>query len=165
MKQMYTWKNETNVHLMMEKSTPNATSTVDGIGPRINEMDRSTLKQNTNSISTKRNSILTKYKLDLNRPQSFPGTAASPRVIYFESPWRGQKYFSAKTRGWHQEHGYRGRKGNMIGVRSYSSLIDFFLMLIGVLCLLNFSGGDFLEEVGGLSFRIGMLFAWGEMWF
>ena len=47
----------------------------------------------------------------------------------------------------------------MIGVRSYSSLIDFFLMLIGVLCLLNFSGGDFLEEVGGLSFRIGMLFA------
>ena len=42
---------------------------------------------------------------------------------------------------------------------SYSSLIDFFLMLIGVLCLLNFSGGDFLEEVGGLSFRIGILFA------
>ena len=61
---------------MMEKSTPNATSTVDGIGPRINEMDRSTLKQ----------TISTKYKLDLNRPQSFPGTAASPRVIYFESP-------------------------------------------------------------------------------
>ena len=77
---------------MMEKSTPNATSTVDGIGPRINDMDRYTLKQNTNSISTKMkldlykiqtrsqqnetrsqqntNSILTKYKLDLNKIQT-----------------------------------------------------------------------------------------------
>ena len=44
--------------------------------------------------------------------------------------------------------------------RAYSSLIDFFLMLTGVLCLLGLSGEDFLAVAGGLSFSIGMLFAW-----
>ena len=47
---------------------------------------------------------------------------------------------------------------------SYSSLMDFFLMLTGVLCLLCLSGANFLVDMGALSFRIGMLLllAWAE---
>ena len=70
---------------------------------------------------------------------------------------KSKAFFSSKTK-------YGTNIDNSIEKASYSSLMDFFLMLTGVLCLLCLSGANFLVDMGALSFRIGMLLllAWAE---